>query len=43
MEGITEVMLRLLQLPPQEQEAWGHMLIAMVAVSQAEDEDRESN
>jgi hypothetical protein len=43
MEGTTEVMLRLPQLPPREQEAWGHMLIAMVAVSRAKDEDRESN
>jgi hypothetical protein len=29
--ALEQVMLRLLQLPPKEQEAWGHMLMALMA------------
>jgi hypothetical protein len=37
--ALEQVMLRLLQLPPKEQEAWGHMLMALMAGLMVKEEE----
>ena len=38
--ALEAVMLRLLQLPAEEREAWGHGIMAMMAMAKVADEER---